>query len=419
MCPSGFAHVPGWYQTNTASDHCVPVPLGFIGGGKQSSSIKVPLGSRIACDPVCDRFESCQAQTIGSNPAGLSCSPCPLGYTSSGGTLSCASCNKGTFGVAGTSGGTCELCPSSYFQAVAGQTVCSYCPTGYRQPFSGSEACVDMLFLRPEDCLLSEYLHDESSNEKDWSCESCPLPGGHCEKTTTFSTLRPKLGYWNTTWSQFWSPRNTSAPATTPRSPFHRCKFKEACLSNGTCAKGSVGVLCAMCVPGYIRRGSQCTPCQGGEFGPSIAIFSALLFVVSVLLYFCRKRIRQCRRRYGQLWRDVVRIITINVSFMQINSSLPSVMGNVEWPSIYLEYLSNFDWVNFDILNLLGFPCIANMDYRTNVTIALCVPVLVATVGMVMYRIRESQITRQADHIANDVDLQRTVCTTRCNHIRQ
>lgn len=84
---------------------------------------------------------------------------------------------------------------------------------------------------------------------------------------------------------------------------------------------------------------------------------------------------------------------------------------------MYLEYLANFDWVNFDILTLLGFPCIADMDYRTNVTIALCVPVLVATVGMVMYRIRQSQITSQADHIANDVDLQRTVRTTRCTRI--
>ena len=405
-CPQGFAAANAWYQPNTTSSRCIRVPKGFISGAKQSSSIQVPLGSKIRCTPVCDQFESCPAETKGTTPASLVCTPCVVGLTSLGGSLSCTSCDKGRFGVPGSRGGACDKCAPGHFQSVAGQQSCEKCPSGFSQPFAGSEACVDMKWKKPSDCLFSsEYLHNYG-REQDWSCKRCPMPGGQCDVETTFHTLLPKLGYWNITWSSFWQQHHN---VTAAASPFHQCKYKHSCLANSTCANGTQGVLCAVCAPNHVRRASQCLPCGSNDFGPSIAIFISVVCVSGLVIYLCRHRIRRFCREYGRLWRDVVRIVTINISYMQINSSLPSVMSSVEWPSMYLDFLESFNFVNLDLLNILGVPCVTSqIDFRVNIIVALCVPVIVSIVAAAMYQIRKSHITEKAAGIANDPDLQRS-----------
>ena len=43
-------------------------------------------------------------------------------------------------------------------------------------------------------------------------------------------------------------------------------------------------------------------------------------------------------------------IFTINISFAQINSRLPSVIAGIEWPPLYVDWLAAMDWVNVDVV---------------------------------------------------------------------
>ena len=82
-----------------------------------------------------------------------------------------------------------------------------------------------------------------------------------------------------------------------------------------------------------------------------------LMFILVLVLYVKRKRIKQLRQKYGHALRDVVRIVTINLSYAQINSSLPQVL-TVPWPDDYLVFLDKMNFVNFDIMGMVGIGCV-------------------------------------------------------------
>ena len=118
--------------------------------------------------------------------------------------------------------------------------------------------------------------------------------------------------------------------------------------------------------------------------GIKIALAFTLLAVVVFGGCACRRRFERARKKYGNLWRDVLRILTINVSFLQINASLPSVLSGMEFsfPQAYLDFLEEFNFVNLDVLSFFGVPCVAaNIDFRVSVAAAGCVPISVAALA--------------------------------------
>ena len=126
-------------------------------------------------------------------------------------------------------------------------------------------------------------------------------------------------------------------------------------------------------------------------------------------MFVKRAAIRRLQRKYGSLWRDVVRIVTINISFMQINASLPSIMNGVAWPNNYLSFLNRFDVLNLDLMKFFGLPCVNDtLDYRFNVFVALFVPIVIVLLASFMYCLRRRQIGGSAGKIAKDSDLRRT-----------
>ena len=75
-----------------------------------------------------------------------------------------------------------------------------------------------------------------------------------------------------------------------------------------------------------------CVSCENGANVKQTMenlMFPLVLLVVLVLaMYVKRKKIKELRHKYGNVLRDVLRIVTINLSYTQINSSLPQVIDS-------------------------------------------------------------------------------------------
>ena len=100
-----------------------------------------------------------------------------------------------------------------------------------------------------------------------------------------------------------------------------------------------------------------------------------------------RSSIIRLRRKLGPSWRNFIRIAAINLSYVQINSSLPVIIP-IEWPQSYLDFLDQLAWVNVDLVSLLGMRCIGDgiWDFRANIVVACLIPVVGGSIILSCYR---------------------------------
>ncbi len=267
------------------------------------------------------------------------------------------------------------------------------------------------------DCSEGKYLDTDThgTSVHKWECKTCPR-GGVCKTEPhgdgdAHGVVLHKMQ----AAADFYRVKD----APDPHDPFHPCPYLNRCNpggappQNGTdaaaaqCVPGSEGPLCAICSDGYVIRGSECDLCASSGVGLKIALAFTLLAVVVFGGCACRRRFNRARKKYGNLWRDVLRILTINVSFLQINASLPSVLSGMEFsfPQAYLDFLEEFNFVNLDVLSFFGLPCVAaNIDFRVSVAAAACVPAVVVTLALLAYTLRVVSVTAAARRGALDND---------------
>ena len=153
-------------------------------------------------------------------------------------------------------------------------------------------------------------------------------------------------------------------------------------------------IVCAVCADDHFRAGDKsCLPCTAvaGDTAATLGPLIGVAFVVMCVLLLLRKKIQAYREKYGAVWRDALRILTINLSYAQINASLPSII-NIEWPIEYLNFLKRMDFVEFDLTSVLGLGCVAGMDYRLRVSAAIAVPVIVALFSFLLHITAEISI---------------------------
>ena len=124
-----------------------------------------------------------------------------------------------------------------------------------------------------------------------------------------------------------------------------------------------------------------------------------LLLVASIFMWF-RKRIFRFRRKHSSRWRDVLRIVSITLSFAQINTSFPVLMINFPWPTAYLEFLKQWVFVELDLMELLGAKCIGGdlWDYRARIVAMTALPVLLLICGRLGFcysnRVKSAKMAR-------------------------
>ena len=122
-----------------------------------------------------------------------------------------------------------------------------------------------------------------------------------------------------------------------------------------------------------------------------IVFLFSVFFIVALIVRCQRARIRRLKHKYGHAWRDIVRIITINVGFAQINSTLPQ-MNLVSWPTSYLLFLEQWDFVNFNIFRYLGLSCIGEYDYSLRLLFVCAVPTFIVLAQFMSYRIAVARV---------------------------
>ena len=174
-------------------------------------------------------------------------------------------------------------------------------------------------------------------------------------------------GFWNASWGTYPS--------------FHACPRPENCQAtsgnnastNTSCLFNSDGPLCAVCLPNHFIEGGVCKSCEASQQLQQSQLIAllAIFFCLVVIFQIIKKRARKLYKKFG---RDIVRILTINLGFAQINSTVTSII-DIQWPTSYMQYVKSWDFVNFDVTSLLNLSCAGDgWDYRSRVALASAVP---------------------------------------------
>ena len=352
----------------------------------------------------------CAAGYVSQKQNSQTCEQCGTdvkGESSEAGESSCSSCNLGRYQSAP---GVCEDCPLGFFQHTRGEKQCldvTFCPLGKLPNLVTKTGCEAAPWGI---CVLGEYLHDEPPNNMNqWTCRPCPQ-GADCDKTIPYwSTMAHKPEYWTVPkeWDESWGQKDSA--------PFVKCPFPARCGSgtrlNGTSSQHNNLITgnattntssclynsklsspaCAVCKDNhYSTADKKCLPCEqmGASTAENLSIFLSVLLILAIIAFIKREKIKELRTKYANVWRDMLRIFTISLSYTQINSSLP-MMITVPWPQEYLDFLEKVDFVNFDLMSILGFGCVSGMDYRFRAIVTCSIPLLVLLVSLLSYLCRQ------------------------------
>ena len=97
---------------------------------------------------------------------------------------------------------------------------------------------------------------------------------------------------------------------------------------------------------------------------------------------------------FRKVYRDVMMVLSINITFAQIGGSLPSVMPSVPWPAIYVTWLQQMSFVNLDVLSLFGFSCLVKVGYEARFMATAFVVVLIVAVVWVSYQYQRHRLKK-------------------------
>ena len=104
-----------------------------------------------------------------------------------------------------------------------------------------------------------------------------------------------------------------------------------------------------MCIDGYFRDGGTCNICSNTEVPQRIGVLVVVVLLLSIVALYCRRRIKKRWVKYRPLWRDFLNVASINITFAQINSSLPYVI-DIQWPPEWHRFVEKFKFVNIDLM---------------------------------------------------------------------
>ena len=430
-CPNGYL------QEQQKSSSCYSVGAGQVVAKGGSSSIQVPLGSKICdahgdgCNSV-DPFEACTEGTYGKNPPTNQCLKCPAGLSSSRAATECPpwyvsvlfevfffhsqgcltkfnSCNssptiiipthhsdKGKFNPSIT-GSPCEECAPGFFQDqnIKPSLTCKECPAGWgpnldedQIGISGSSVCRDLSGLKPSDCGDDEYwVPDKFPGKYEKSqagCVDCPA-GGSCVGAIGKEGIRALFG-----WSKCPNLNLTYA----------LCAFGAACDGaknelledkyvdefgndpatinrNASCSAfyKNNSLLCAACADGYSKGGGghKCEKCPPPSENVLLAILGSLAGIIGLFVLTVMNLSDKGKVDPSDGAKS------IGLSFVQVITLLTSFP--IAWPQIFVNIFQVGGAVTTLGQHFVNFKCFyperseAEVFYSTSVVWAI-MPVL-------------------------------------------
>jgi Ca2+-binding EF-hand superfamily protein len=299
----------------------------------------------------------------------------------------------------------CEQCSAGLFKEEKKGKECLPCRKG-KVPNSQQTACEDPRWTLQEDCVKGEYFNSTDSDLTLWSCVRCPH-GANCyqfeERTALhWRDVTALQGFWRVPWSQAdWSETPVD---------FIKCPYEQDCIGwtaftpNATeaCLLGTTGPLCSVCEEGYTRDTTRCNKCSEESFGLRVALVCACLVFVAVCINQCRKRQRHLNfHKWNKLWRALLRIASISITFAQINLSMPSVI-EIEWPIEWVNFLRRFAFVNIDISQILGVSCIGDFNFYYNFLGMCCLPISIVILSFVGFCRAKASLNNRLPNVSEE-----------------
>ena len=426
----------GFYTNKTESSFCMQCAAGAYAsnnGSTQCTLCKQGQSRIYDQNPVkcydCESGKhqagigqaSCLACGVGlfSDQEGLkTCETCPSGwkrsdedpptacvhcqpgyYATNKGSPFCLMCDVGTY-AAKNGLSSCRRCPVDTYTDEKRQASCKKCVGKFdgMLPNNASTLCEKPPWKIPTDCKIGlQFLNDSARANMKWTCDDCPV-GADCDPRRPPPRLSASLqhlsGFWNVTWKDKLDP------------VFVKCPFEKSCRASG-CTNTTTGVLCAVCPTGYYRenRGAAgCRKCRENETELRTTVLLSVITFVFLLIWCLRKPLMRLRRKYIHTWRNVIRLMAINLSYIQINSALPIVI-DISWPQMYLQFLEQFRWVNVDLVHALGMRCIGGdfWDFRARIFVACLVPVLWIILILLLYRCQLHREQRKLKNASKEI----------------
>ena len=309
----------------------------------------------------------------------------------------CIKCESGKHGT--KEPGVCQECPEHLYQDDKGESACKHCAEG-RIPNEKNTACKRPEWTVAADCSYNlQFLNNSMSDKFQWKCETCPY-GAVCPGYSTLNEIVTQNGFWRVPWAN---------------STFVKCPYERDCIGvdknykkpeqddeetnsdrNNTatdhtttenverCLQGTKGPMCSLCETGWNRDTTSCQKCTSNSFGIRVVIVIVIFLVLLFLLKMCKKRMESKWKKYKPLWMDVITIVSINVTFAQVNSSLPSVI-EVQWPVQWEDFIRYFNFVNIDLMSLIGISCIGDFNFFISFSIMMCLPISILLIAIFNY----------------------------------
>ena len=301
-----------------------------------------------------------------------------------------------------------------------------YCDARQQNKQNISDVKLD--FLKASSCSDDFFLNNHASNPFKWRCQKCP-PGAACYGPVVWNEIKAKHGWWRVKWS----PKNYEMNQTHPVDYFLPCHYQNDCLGitkNDTkvykknnplrrkpiknvyegCANrtNSSIPMCAACkrisdawADNYYRTNSECWPCKEKIAGMTpkdrllaLTVISLLLFVLFLIF---RKKLRVVFNKYRSFIKQFFKIISIQISFAQVSTSLPNTLPHVPFPESYRHMLEYFEVFNFDI-QYLGLSCFGNYNYYWSFGLICAIPICVCFLGWIAYLNESRRMTKLQQH---------------------
>ena len=127
-------------------------------------------------------------------------------------------------------------------------------------------------------------------------------------------------------------------------------------------------------------------------------VFIRILVIVNVVILFIvlvyrgRRKILKLHHQYGRAGRDALLAGKIIVSFLQINLSMPSMMSTFQFPEAYIAFLNRMNFLNIDMLSILGAQCVFDVDFRYSMLGSLMIPIVVVCTTGIFYACKSAGI---------------------------
>ena len=445
----------GKYTTNRSGfESCEDCPQGYFGNVTGGDSCEMcpqnyytqETGKTFSCDACPEGYSTedlstrdlCDECNVGkfNDMQGGYCEKCPSGWISNEAVTqknNCTKCSEGKYYLNTSARTYCSECARGMFQDEEAQIKCKSCSEEGQHKFqdkfgqeaclackSGTEpnekmdGCVSVPWVTVENCNDGEFLNNSHKNKSFWECIECPV-GANCKNTPAMSidNLGHLAGYWNVTWQHSKLPHNQLR--TIPL--FVACPFPDTCLSsdvgnkterqlretNGSgiqpACKRSMGldpggVLCAVCLEGYVRLNPAASNCEKCTSESNLSLLTIVAVVVFLLLLmYISRRIVSIGRMDSRRVRNIVRVVMISFSYLQISSSIPRHLSK-NIPKSYTSFVKSFEFASLNLASLLSFKCVRThaIDYRTEILLLTSVPVIWTALAIFAYRIDLSRI---------------------------